>query len=261
MNTPNKTRAVIYIRVSTQNQVDGFGLEMQEDKCKKMIDMKGWSLTKIYSDEGISGTLDTTGRPGLRQMLEDGENKLYDAMVCYALDRIGRKAILVLELVSKFDKMGIEIISCKESIDTSSPMGKFILGVMTHLVELERDTIVARMKEGKARRRLKDGNTGGRPPYGYTRDEEGNIIIHQAQANGVREIFRLRDEINEKGKPKYTLVDICKKLENKLILSPSHKTKWHPGTLHKILKRKEDYEGGLVNSNQNEIKWPTILKK
>ena len=262
MEATLEKRAVIYTRVSTQSQVEMFGLDVQRDKCQKMIEMKGWTLTRRYEDQGISGTLGRDGRPGLNELLEDAKAGKFDCVVFYALDRIARKVILVLQLIDEFDKLGIEMISCKESIDTSTPMGKFLISVMAGLVELERNTIVQRMKDGKEERRKKDGNTGGRLPYGYTRDENKNIVINQMEALGIRMIFDLKAELNDKGKKKYTLQEICNILEGKKINPPRSKgkeAKWHQGTVHRILKRKETYEGGLIYENENDVRWPKII--
>lgn len=256
-------RCATYIRVSTKKQVDdGFGIPLQKDKCLKMIEMKGMVHTHHYVDEGISGAKDSSKRPELKRLLEDGKEKKYDCVVFYSLCRLGRTAIIVLHLIDDFNKMGIDIISCKESIDSSTPMGRFQLGVMSNLLELERENIISRTKDGIEQRRLKDGNIGGRPMYGYSRDKDGTVSIKDHQAEAIRLIFKLRSEKNEKGKNKYTLEDIGKILIKKAYLPPGKNKKdikWNCGTLSKILSRKEIYEGGLINNNENEIYWPKIL--
>lgn len=261
-------RCATYIRVSTKKQVeDGFGIPLQKDKCLKMIEMKGMVHTHHYVDEGISGAKDPSKRPDLKRLLEDGKEGKYDCVVFYSLCRLGRTAIIVLHLIDDFHKMGIDVISCKESIDSSTPMGRFQLGVMSNLLELERENIISRTKDGIEQRRLKDGNTGGRPIYGYLRDKDGNITVKEHQAEAVVLIFKLRSEMNDKNKHRHTLEDIGKILIKKGYLPPGKKKKgneskeikWHVGTLSKILSRREIYEGCLINGNENEIYWPKIL--
>ena len=62
------TKAAIYLRVSTDEQVSGYGLDVQLAKCEAMATVKGWVPSCVYVDEGISGTKDATARPGLATM-------------------------------------------------------------------------------------------------------------------------------------------------------------------------------------------------
>ena len=51
----NQLKTCIYTRVSTGKQVSGFGLEIQEEKCRNMANIKDWTVTKVYCDAGVSG--------------------------------------------------------------------------------------------------------------------------------------------------------------------------------------------------------------
>src|SRR5262245_25772148 len=86
------TRAAIYLRVSTEEQAsDGYGLAVQRERCRAMATVKGWSIVAEFNDEGISGTKDASGRPGLAALLAAAEAGEIDAVIVLALDRLGRK--------------------------------------------------------------------------------------------------------------------------------------------------------------------------
>ena len=244
------TRACIYTRVSTEKQIEKFGLRIQEDKCHKMIEIKDWTFTKLYSDEGYSGTLTENERPALKQLLEDANNKLFDAVVFLSLDRLGRKATVILNLMDLFKSIKIAVVSCNDNLDSSTPIGEAMIGIMSVLAQLERDTIVQRLKEGGEYRQRLDGEIGGFLPYGYKR-EEGFVVIDETESNIVKLIFKMKSDGNSQ-------VKIVKYLNDQGISSPGGKL-WLPGTLCKILKKKEVYEGAIRNENQNNVRWPKIL--
>jgi site-specific DNA recombinase len=121
------SRAAIYVRVSTDEQAtQGYGLDVQRARCRAMAEAKGWPVVAEYADEGISGTLDATARPGLADMLAAAHLGEIDAVVVLALDRLARSTRLVLEIVDTFRTARVALVSVKESLDTESPQGRFV---------------------------------------------------------------------------------------------------------------------------------------
>ncbi len=243
-------KACIYNRVSVWGQVDGFGLDIQDEKCRQMIKFKDWSLTKVYTDAGVSGTLSAKDRPGLKSLIEDAEEGLFDSVVFYSLDRLGRRSVLILNLIDQFKSLGIKIVSCKENLDTSTPTGNFFVGLLSIIAQLERDTIVERTREGMLQRKKLDGDMGGTLPYGYRRTKDF-IEIDIAEAEIIKLIFKLR----QRG---YIQTKIVEYLDKENILTRKG-TKWRQGTLSKVLKRVNTYKGSIRNNNENGICWPKIL--
>ena len=243
-------KAAVYIRVSTAKQVnEGFGLDVQKHRCSMMAEMKGWSIVKVYRDEGISGTLGSDQRPGLYSVLEDAKTKVFDVLIFYSLDRLGRTTSIVLRTIEELTNDGIKIVSCKESIDTSSPTGVFVLTIFAALAQLERDTIVNRMVEGKRERIKKDGECGGSLPYGYVR-LNGKVAMDPKLSKTVQYIFEVKD------KYRTSLAKIADLLNDAGIDGPNG-GKWHRQTVHKIIKNREKYEGG--SRNGSETFWPKII--
>ena len=135
-----------YARVSTNDQ----NLNLQKDALLKI------GCEKIYED-AISGTIKS--RPGLDKALE--MLRTGDTLVVWKLDRLGRSVKNLISLISDLNSKDIHFKSITDSIDTSTPSGRFFFHVMASLAEMERDLIVERTKAGlEAAKKL--GRVGGR---------------------------------------------------------------------------------------------------
>ncbi len=136
-----------YARVSTHEQ----SLDLQTDSLKMM------GATKIFTDT-ISGSTDK--RPGLARMLSHLERG--DTVIVWRLDRLGRNLKNLLELVTRFQEMGVLFKSVNEAVDTTTPQGKLFLSVFGALAEFERNLIRERTMAGLRAARAR-GRCGGRP--------------------------------------------------------------------------------------------------
>jgi site-specific DNA recombinase len=105
-----------------------------------------------FCDAGLSGTLPIAERPALVVLVEAAQASKIDAVIVAELDRIGRKTSLVLSIIKGLAQAGSVIVSCNESLDTSTPAGNFVLTMFAALAQLERDTIVARTTAGRNER-------------------------------------------------------------------------------------------------------------
>lgn len=135
-----------YARVSTQDQ----NLDLQREALTKA------GCKKIFDDK-ISGS--RAERPGLNkalEMLREG-----DTLVVWKLDRLGRSVKNLVDLVGALAKQNVHFKSLTDSIDTSTPSGRFFFHVMASLAEMERELTVERTRAGlEVARKL--GRTGGR---------------------------------------------------------------------------------------------------
>lgn len=243
------TKAAIYTRVSTIDQVDnGYGLDFQIEKCQAMATVKDFEVLATLSDNGISGTKDETERDGLAKLLQMAENKEIDCVIVFSLDRLGRNTRLVLSIVEKLETLGIDLISCKEALDTTTPTGRFVLRMFASLGELERDSIVERTTLGRDARGKIDGEKGGAVPYGYIRLT--GLIIDEKKAEVVRDIFRLRYQEN------HTLTKIAIHLNDNNIPS-ARGGKWYASSVKVVLDNEDKYQGGQRGDSQET--WPKIL--
>lgn len=239
----------VYVRVSTTEQADrGYGLDTQERKCKGMAMIKDWEVVRVYRDPGISGTLDENSRPGLANLINDAKKGTINIIIVNSLDRIGRSTRLVLRLVELFNTLDVSLVSCKESLDTSTPSGKFTLTIFAALGQLERDTIVDRTTAGREERARIDGDKGGRLPLGYARTDRGLIVIEE-EARTVRVIFQLREQGS-------TYREIANLL-NKEGIKPRRGKAWYASMARAIIMSSDKYAGGFRGESQ--VRWPKII--
>lgn len=206
-NEEQKTiRAAIYVRVSTEDQLEKYGPDLQRSAIDAVIRSKG-NLNNgdpamvlageqyIYQDD-ISGTIEVDERPGFLRMKEDIEfapegEKPFDIVAVYRIDRFARKLKILLDVIDYFDRHKIGFISASESIDTSTPFGKAMLGIVGIIAELEAETIKARTKAGKEEARKKGVYMGAAAPFGYIKNNDGQLEKFEKEARFVREIFDL----------------------------------------------------------------------
>lgn len=245
------TITAIYTRVSTDDQAsNGYGLDVQRAKCEAMATVKGWQVAAVYTDEGISGTLDASERPGLAAMLQAAEKGEINAVIVAALDRLGRKTRIVLDLVEQLAAAGVQVVSCKEALDTSTPTGAFVLTMFAALAQLERDTIVERTTAGRNARGKVDGEKGGRMPLGYVRTVDVTISIDEAGAAIVRQIFALRGE-------GVSLRAIAERLNQDKAQTGKGGGQWYASSVREVLQNEDAYRGGY--RGESSERWPAIL--
>ena len=167
-----------YIRVSTDKQAkkqDG-SLDTQMDLLAKYVDYKrssgvDWRISERFVEGEQEGkrrgkSAKDTNRPTYQQMLASARAGLIDVIVITKIDRISRSVIDFLLLVEELDKYGVKVVSLRENIDLTTPMGKFQTIIMIALAQHEREVISERVRE-KVRWRAEKGLPIGPPPIGY----------------------------------------------------------------------------------------------
>lgn len=243
-------RAALYLRVSTEDQVEAFGLDVQRAQCSAMAAAKGWTLDAaqhVYADEGISGTKDETGRPQLAALLAAIDAGEIDAVIIKALNRLGRRTMIVLELVERITAAGCQLVSCDESLDTSTPAGMFVVQMFAALAELDHRNIVKRLTDGRNARFARDGERGGPLPFGYVRAVGEGIAIDGQAADLVRLAFERRAAGD-------TLRAIAAQLGEH---GPGPRGgAWHPTAVRQILNNEPTYRG---QRGPGGAPWPAIL--
>ncbi len=142
-------RAVIYLRVSTEEQADsGLGLDAQETKCRTACATRGWDVAEVITDAGVSGKVEPTKRQGLIAALDllcaPKRTRAASVLVVAKLDRAARSAFDLLWLRREADRCGFELAVLDPDIDTTTASGKFQFTVMAGVAELERDMISQR---------------------------------------------------------------------------------------------------------------------
>ena len=184
-------RIALYPRVSTLEQAkDGYSIKEQIDRMTMYCEAHGWVVHKIYTDAGYSGA--DTDRPGLQALIKDAEAKRFDAVLVYKLDRLSRSQKDTLTLIEDvFLPNEVDFISMTENLDTSTPFGRAMVGILSVFAQLEREQIRERMEVGKVGR-AKEGRWCGSPctPIGYDM-VNGELEINEYEAMQIQELFRL----------------------------------------------------------------------
>ena len=166
-----------YIRVSSGKQVkEGESLPEQRRMIEEYAKIHNSTVYKIYSDEGISGSI--SDRPALEDLKRDADQKRFGKIIFYSLDRFGRSAKDLLNNYEFFEKRGISLLSLRENIDTSTATGRFLRTILGAVAELEREMIRERVVTGMAARIRKGRKPVGRVPFGFTWDKvTGEFIV------------------------------------------------------------------------------------
>lgn len=182
-------RVALYLRVSTLDQVEGYSLEAQQERLTAFCKSQGWDDTSIYMDDGKTGT--DIDRPALKRLIRHCEEGKINAVVVLKLDRLSRKQKDVLYLLEEvFEKNNVIFKSATEPFDTSTPLGKAMLGILAVFAQLERDMIVERTVIGKMQRVSGGKWSGGHAPYGYRFNETTEELeVVEDEADIVRKIF------------------------------------------------------------------------
>jgi len=183
----NKPLAAIYIRVSTEDQAkQGISLQAQEEALKNYASALGYELFNIYRDEGKSAK-DIKGRKEMSKMLEDAENKKFQAIFIYKLDRFSRSLKDLIETIEKLKDWNVDFVSLQDKIETTSASGKLMFHIISAFAEFERNVTGERTKFSMDKK-ARDGNLVSRAPFGYKIIEKK--LVPKEDSYIVGEIFQ-----------------------------------------------------------------------
>jgi site-specific DNA recombinase len=183
-------RVALYPRVSGHEQEDNYSIPEQIERMKKYCDAKDWMVYKIYTDSVQTGA--DMDRPGLQSMIKDCQDGKFDMVLVYKLDRLSRSQKDTLYLIEDvFEKNNVGFTSMTENFDTSTPHGKFIVGILAVFAQLEREKIKERTMIGKQARAAEGKWHGGKwTPIGYDY-EDGLLKVNEYEKMQILEIADL----------------------------------------------------------------------
>jgi len=151
-----RIRAALYGRVSTTDQ----SCENQLRALREHAARAGWAIVTVYTETAVSGTRER--RPGLDRLLADARRRRFDLVAVAALDRLGRNLRHLVTLLDELQHLGIGLVSLREALDLTSPIGRAMFALVGVLAEVERAWIVERTHAGLRRARAQ-GKRLGRP--------------------------------------------------------------------------------------------------
>ena len=181
-------KCILYPRVSTEMQVDGYSLEGQKTSLKKFAEREEMQIVGIYEDAGKSGK-SIEGRPAFKKMLADIKDGLeVDYILVYKLSRFGRNAADILNSLEFVQSYGVNLLCIEEGIDSSQASGKLLISVLSAVAEIERENILEQTMNGRREKARQGKWNGGPPPYGYLLENEV-LKIEPSEAEIVRLIY------------------------------------------------------------------------
>lgn len=191
--------AAIYARVSTTEQADeGYSIDEQIRVLREYCKREGYIIFDEYVDRGISGK-SIKGRPAIRQLLQDADEKKFDLVLVWKMNRLARNSVDLMNMVEVFNRKNIVFRSYTENYETETPAGKLQFQMLAAIAEYERNNIAENVKMGMLAR-AKEGKWNGGHVLGYDVVEiEGankkrkntGLVINEREASIIRKIFHL----------------------------------------------------------------------
>lgn len=184
--------AAVYTRVSTLDQArEGYSLEAQRKALTDWCLQRGYGAPTIYEDAGISGK-DIRHRPAMRQLLDDVRTGKHDLVVVWALSRLTRSVADLYSIWGMLQAHGCDLVSYTEAFDTSTPVGRAMMGLLGVFAQMEREITGERVAAAMRERALQGKRTCS-DVLGYDA-VPGGLCINPDEAARVLEIFRIYEE-------------------------------------------------------------------
>jgi DNA invertase Pin-like site-specific DNA recombinase len=177
-------RAAIYLRVSTTDQ----HTSNQEAELRQAAERAGWTVGKVYRDHGISGAKGRDKRPAFDALCRDAARREFDIVMAWSVDRLGRSLQDLVNFLSDLNALKIDLFLKTQGIDTTTPSGKAMFGMLSVFADFERSIIQERVRAGLKRAQA-EGKRLGRPPLAPAL--KGRIVAALAvkgRKEGIRKI-------------------------------------------------------------------------
>lgn len=221
-----------YLRVSTQGQVtDGLGLPVQEKMIRAWAKAAGHKLVRIESDNGKSGALPETERPGLISALKAVASGEADGIVVSSIDRLARMLTVQEAILAKVWHLGGRAFTADggeiTADDPDDPMRTAMRQMAGVFAQLDRAMLVKRLRNGRAEKAAQGGYAYGGPPYGWSA-VDGSLVPESAE----QEVLTVMRELRAAGLS-YGAVAA----ELNVRGTPARRGRWHAQTVSRALAR------------------------
>jgi len=191
-NNLEKKKCLIYIRVSSYDQIEGTSLNMQDRLCREYANKRGFEVLRLFREEGESAK--TANRTKLIEMMAYASKhyKEIGALIIYKIDRLAREAEDYANIRRHFKNLGIQIYSVSENID-DTPMGRLSETMLAGWAQFDNEMRGERCSSGM-KEAINEGRYVWNAPVGYKNGKvfgKPNLEVVEEKAKYVREIFEL----------------------------------------------------------------------
>ncbi|KZE11377.1 MULTISPECIES: recombinase family protein [Sphingomonas] len=166
-------RVALYTRVSQDSQTT----ENQRRELMAVAERLGWEVVAEFCDHGISGSKGRDKRPGYDALMKAVARREIDMVASWAVDRLGRSLQNLVTFLTEINAKGVDLYLHQQALDTSTPSGRAMFGMLSVFADFEREMIISRIKAGLAR----STKRSGRPPL----DAEKVERIKRSLTKGV----------------------------------------------------------------------------
>src|SRR5260370_15090992 len=179
------TRAVAYLRVSTEKQADkGVSLDAQRAKVEAYAQLYDLDLVEVIVDAGVSAK--TVDRPGLQRALGMLKARHAEALLVVKLDRLTRSVVHLGQLIEDYFEDGKwALLSVGDQVDTRSAAGRLTLNILASVSQWEREAIGERTAAAMQHKASVGEYTGGDFPYGFKLGPDGEKLVERTEEQKV----------------------------------------------------------------------------
>ncbi len=260
-------RAIIYIRVSTEEQLKGghHGVEAQLAACIEYLARKGYIEVCIQRDLGKSGAKGIASRPGIATALELCEGGLADVIVCYAQDRLARKSGVFEDIRERAVRGHFRLETARDGQDLTTEENELSADAMSFVASIERKMIAKRLYGGRKERGKIDGRGSSTLPYGYryhlevVATSDGDQVVKTIEVDPeAAEVVRIILELRQAHSYQY-VADSLNALGHR---TPRSGREWTVGNVQGIERNAELYRTGIRRWDgiEGAERWPIIVE-
>ena len=195
-------------RVSSVSQSDNTSLQNQKNKIKQYCELNEVPLVDILEEIYTGTTSNRDSLNHIKNLVQKGE---CDTIVVYKLDRLMRSFSEGVKFIKYLMDNDVKIMSVSEQLDTSSISGRFLINILLSMSEMEKDTIVQRLKNGKVEKFNGNQKINGRLCYGYKKVND-DIVINPNESKVVQYIFKKYNQLSKRGLTKIQRMKQLRKL-------------------------------------------------
>ncbi|MBE9913678.1 recombinase family protein [Paenibacillus donghaensis] len=190
MEVVNTKQIAIYVRVSSDDQVDGYSIPGQLEELRTYAAEQHLSIYREYVDDGYSGK-SIDGRPAMLELLADAKQGRFHTVITWKLNRLARNLADQLKMLEIFKQHNIGYMSLTEQFDSSTAQGNFATQMLGAIAQMEREQIAQNTRLGMQKRSAAGNWNSGNNVLGYEWVTEGDTEPHVRMVPHEAELVRM----------------------------------------------------------------------